>query len=210
MNGEPDHIPIAAAPRRDDNSTPELLLQMSHDIRSAMSDVLGGIRLVDSPRLDPQTKTQIDRVRAAADTLAALVDDVLLLAAGETLVKETDSDLVVADWLAALTKRWTGPATEQSCQFTIHSAGELPARLTVSSLDLDRIIGNLVANALTHVPGGDVLVEVSAEADGALSITVCDSGGGFPQSILDGASGAERFLTDAGQWTWPQHCPPLE
>ena len=41
----------------------DTLQLFSHDIRSAMSDVIGGLRLVDPDRLDPEARLQIERVR---------------------------------------------------------------------------------------------------------------------------------------------------
>jgi signal transduction histidine kinase len=69
------------------NAVAETLQLFSHDIRSAMSDVVGGLRLVDRDRLSPEAQTQIDRVQASADTLAALVDGALMAAAGDTLIE---------------------------------------------------------------------------------------------------------------------------
>ncbi len=192
MNVEPDPPVSTGTSSRADDSASEVLQQLSHDIRSAMSDVLGGLRLIDTPRLDPHTQTQIDRVRAAADTLAALVDGVLLTAAGETLIKDQNAEVVFAQWLSALNRRWTGPAAERGCLFSIRCVGALPARLVASPLDLDRIIGNLVANALIHAPGGDVRVDVTANPDGGVSLCVCDAGAGFAEAIMAGSSGDAR------------------
>lgn len=180
--------------------TTVVLQQLSHDIRSAMSDVLGGIRLVDTPRLDPQTQTQIDRVRAAADTLAALVDDALLTAAGETVIRDENAELIVADWLTALDRRWSGHAAERGSRFTIHTIGALPVRLTVAPITLDRIIGNLVGNALLHAAGGDVVVELTADPDIGLEVCVADAGPGFPEYVLDAArhKRAQASVTGSG------------
>jgi CheY-like chemotaxis protein len=162
----------------------DVLQQLSHDIRSAMSDVIGGLRLVEMNRLDPQTQTQMLRVRAAADTLAALVDDALMTAAGETLVTAADDDLILADWLDALSSRWIGRAEERGSRFSVFPLGDLPRRLSVAPLVLDRIVGNLVGNALIHVPGGDVDLDVLADRETGLTIRIRDNGPGFPEEVL--------------------------
>lgn len=163
----------------------DVLQQLSHDIRSAMSDVVGGLRLVELNRLDPQTQTQILRVRAAADTLAALVDDAILTAAGETLFKNRNDGLILTDWLHTLSSRWIGRAEERGGRFALCPVGHLPKRLAVAPLVLDRIVGNLVGNALAHVPGGDVEVDVLADTKTGLTIRVRDSGPGFPAAVLE-------------------------
>lgn len=150
-----------------------------------MSDVLGGIRLVDTPRLDPQTQTQIDRIRAAADTLAVLVDDVLLTASGDTLIDHPSSTVVLSDWLEAAQDRWFGRAAERDCAFKITAQGDLPAQISVAPIALDRIIGNLISNALVHSAGHAVGLDVGCAPDGGLVLVVTDEGTGFPSDVLD-------------------------
>lgn len=178
----------------------DVLQQLAHDIRSAMSDVLGGIRLVDTPRLDPQTQTQIDRVRAAADTLAALVDDALLTAAGETLIRTGSADLDVANWVAALDRRWAGRAAERGSHFEIRRNSTLPARLKVPAIMLDRIVGNLVGNALLYAGGSNVVVDLCSCPETGLEICVTDCGPGFPDNVLDARNqaGAPASATGSG------------
>lgn len=74
----------------------DTLQLFSHDIRSAMSDVLGGLRLIDGDRLDAETRAQLERVLVAGDTLAAMVDAALMAAAGETLIKSDDTGMALA------------------------------------------------------------------------------------------------------------------
>lgn len=181
-----------------DRPAREALQQLSHDIRSAMSDVLGGIRLVETARLDPEAQTQIDRVRAAADTLAALVDDALLTAAGETLINDEHRNLTVASWVKALDRRWSGRAAERGSQFTIRQHGPMPVRLTVSPITLDRIVGNLVGNALVHAAGGEVRVELHCAPDQGFEIHVADQGPGFPDYVLDARQRLQASTTGSG------------
>lgn len=154
-----------------------------------MSDVLGGIRLVDTGRLDPHTQTQIDRVRAAADTLAVLVDDALMVASGETQIRRELFDVDVDLWLRALEGRWAGHAAERGSRFVLDRQGALPKRLLVSPIELARVVGNLVGNALVHGGGRDVTIEVSCERSRGFWICVKDHGPGFPEHILHAGQG---------------------
>lgn len=191
---DPDPDALSSSAAEPSVQMHEVLQQLSHDIRSAMSDVIGGLRLVEIDRVDPQTQTQIVRVRAAADTLAALVDDALLTASGETRVKHTDTYLVLSDWLSALAGRWKGRAAERGSRLEIRRIGRLPQSLIISPLVLDRIVGNLVGNALVHVPGGDVEVEVLADPIDGLTICIRDEGPGFPLAVLDSFQSSGRAV----------------
>lgn len=183
-NGTDRDGPAQTAPDR--SGVAETLQLFSHDIRSAMSDVIGGLRLVDRDRLTAEAQLQVDRVQAAADTLAALVDSALMAAAGETLVQIEDGAVDLEAWLTALSGRWSGRATEAGGgRFSILREGALPNRLLVSQVMLDRILGNLVSNALRHAPGCPVTVLVAAPPGGGLTLTVRDEGAGYARCVLD-------------------------
>ena len=51
---------------------------LSHDLRAALSDVLGGVRLIDRGVLDPETLAHFERISAAGETLARLLDKTLI------------------------------------------------------------------------------------------------------------------------------------
>lgn len=171
------------------DSSPEALQRLSHDIRSAMSDVLGGLRLVETARLDPHAQTQIDRISAAADTLAALVDDALFVATGETQIKPEELSVSVSDWLTTLEQRWAGRAAERGGRFKVALNSEMPERLSISAITLDRIVGNLVGNALIHGENSDVVAEIYCEADAGFFICIKDGGPGFPDHVLNADQG---------------------
>ena len=157
----------------------------SHDIRAAMSDVIGGLRLIDRARLTPEAQIQIDRVQAAADMLAGLVDDALMAAEGETLLERPDGAVILSDWLAALNGRWSGRASEAGGRFRIERPDDLPTLLRLSQITLDRIVGNLVSNALRHAPGGLVTLSLHGVRGEGLTLTVTDDGAGYPDGVLD-------------------------
>ncbi len=176
----------------DHAASPRKIRHLSHDIRAAMSDVIGGLRLVDLGRVDPQTQTQLQRVQAAADTLAALVDEALFAAAGESPMARDVGPVEVEAWLASLVHRWRGQAAEQGRALHLLRNGTLPERLDVQPVALTRLVGNLVSNALRHVPDGDVEVQVTAGADHGLSISVQDEGPGLPVDVIEGRGVAEE------------------
>lgn len=177
----------------------ETLQLFSHDIRSAMSDVIGGLRLVDLDRLTPEARLQVDRVQAAAESLAALVDGALLAAAGDTLIQLDQSSFALEELLAAQERRWSGHAQEVGGAFTLERAEPLPNRVLASQVMLDRIIGNLVSNALRHAPEAPVTLRVQADRARGLEILVRDAGPGYPAAVLDRvARGVDPSAS--GQW----------
>jgi two-component system aerobic respiration control sensor histidine kinase ArcB len=153
-------------------------------MRSAVSDVVGGLRLVDFDRLDPETRTQIERVSAAGDALASLVESALLLGSGPSA--SSDSGVPLATLVDHWRKRWTGHASESGVAFEMRVDVEADLAIRVPRTTMDRIASNIVGNALDHAGGADVRLSVSRTEDGGLEVEVADAGPGFdPAAPLD-------------------------
>ena len=56
---------------------------LGHDLRASVSDVIGGLRLIDQERLNDATRLQLERVRASGEILARLLEDGLAMMLGE-------------------------------------------------------------------------------------------------------------------------------
>jgi two-component system aerobic respiration control sensor histidine kinase ArcB len=174
------------APARTDDTARfnEALQRFGHDMRSAVSDVVGGLRLVDFDRLDPETRTQIERVSAAGDALASLVESALLLGSGPSA--SSDSGVPLATLVDHWRKRWTGHASESGVAFEMRVDVEADLAIRVPRTTMDRIASNIVGNALDHAGGADVRLSVSRTEDGGLEVEVADAGPGFdPAAPLD-------------------------
>ena len=112
----------------------------------------------------------------------------------------------LSGWLTALNGRWSGRATEAGTGFVLVSQGDLPGHLNLSAVTLDRIVGNLVSNALRHAGPGGVRLVVQAERGTGLILSVRDDGPGYPRAVLDrmaqdrrgSARGAEPGLAAGG------------
>jgi two-component system, OmpR family, aerobic respiration control sensor histidine kinase ArcB len=160
-----------------------MLALFGHDIRSAVSDVVGGLRLIDTGRLDADTLTQFERIRAAGDSLAAMVESALMAASGETLVVAPSEAVPVADLLDTWRRRWTGRAAEHGTTFDIATEGEMPVRISAPAITLERIVCNLIGNAMRHAHGAPVRLGVTAAAEGGMVLEVADGGPGFAQPV---------------------------
>lgn len=47
---------------------------LGHDLRAAVSDIIGGLRLIDLASVDEPTRLQLERVRASGEILARLLE----------------------------------------------------------------------------------------------------------------------------------------
>ena len=175
---------------------------VSHEIRTPLSLIMlaaGDIEARSGKLLDARSAQSLGSVTEAARKLVRLVDELLLLAAGQegklSVHREpTDLGALVAQLLAA----WR-PAAE--------AAGlELEARAPVSlvaSVDpvaIERVASNLVSNAVKYTPrGGRVEIELY-EDEAGIRLSVLDTGLGIAEELAGRLFGRfERGAIDRGK-----------
>lgn len=164
----------------------------SHDVRAAVSDVIGGLRLIDIDRLDRDAQDQVERVQIAGEALAELVDAALLELDGRSHEAAEERLVDFRSFLAGVEMRWSGRAREQGLSFRLDVARETPEHVCVARIKLDRILGNLIANALKFTDQGRVTLRVQNKDD-HLQFSVRDQGPGFSDTALD------RLFTSEGR-----------
>jgi len=164
----------------------ELVAWMSHDLRTplagirAMAEALEDGVIVDAATVDRYH----ERIRREADRLSAMVDDLFELSrinasALDLVLREVSIADVLSDAVA------TAQPTAAAKGVTL--IGQPPRgtpRVAASVPELNRVMSNLVANAVRHTPtGGQVRVTCAAEA-GEVVIGVEDTCGGIPPEDL--------------------------
>lgn len=172
---------------------------LAHDIRAAVSDVLGGLRLVDGDALPDDARTQIDRVHAASELLARLVEE--LLGGGDAEGEGEVGNLNLARFLDDELRRWRGAAQGTGTAVRLEKGADLPATIRVGLLPLRRIVSNLMGNALQHAGGSRIVLGAEVRSDGSFAIHVTDDGPGFPADLLPHVFEAQRRATGAGPGT---------
>lgn len=164
---------------------------ISHDIRSALGDVVGGLALVDPGDLDADSRVQLERVRVAGETLGRLVTEALGVVSGETsglaeaCARAKSGPLDLRQFVGDLQRRWGGHAAAEGRTLRLEMQADLPDELGIEPLLLDRILSNLLDNALKYAATGEITLSVGRYGRGELVFTVADQGPGFSQAALD-------------------------
>lgn len=177
-----DNRPEGGPETSDLEAMRDALRLYGHDIRAAVSDIIGGLRLMDMDRLPPDAQIQIERVRVAGETLAELVDGAMMLTSGQD-AQAAAASFDFRSFLAGIELRWSGRAREQGLTFRVEIDRHVAERVALARIKLDRILGNLIANALKFADGGQVLLSVWQQ-DGDLLFRVRDQGRGFSETAL--------------------------
>ncbi len=162
----------------------ERISLLNHDIRAAMSDVIGGLRLVDPDTLSVETRTQIDRVRSSGEVLARLLEEALSFMDAASPLEPVRTNLNLERFLHDLDLRWRGRAKAHGVRFTLTIAEDVPRVICTDRMALDRIFANLLSNALKYAGPKGVEMRINLTEDGALCATIQDDGPGFSASAL--------------------------
>jgi len=159
------------------------LANMSHDLRTPMSAILGFSDVlaegVDGA-LNSEQRQDVERIRSAGMHLLSLLDDVLDISkieAGKLQLVPQDVDLsdVTSDILATLRP----VADNKSLELT--SRGLEGVRVFADQQRLRQVLLNLLTNALKFTQKGGVTVACEPAPSGMVRITVQDTGKGIPE-----------------------------
>jgi len=158
---------------------------LGHDIRNTVTDILGGLALTDIGPLDAASKNQVQRVRSASEQLARLCDEVLALITGETAPETGQGEAFeFRQFLASTNARWSAHAAEKDLSFSLETSTDLPPVIGTDRGALERILANLIGNAMKHTETGEVALSVGMRARETLCLTVRDTGPGFSDGAL--------------------------
>jgi len=175
-------VPIRAAIDRREASLQrqrEFAANASHELRTPLTVIRTSVtdlrRNPDQPVAE--VGTALDDIDAETTHLAALVDDLLLLARTDAGTMELEQ--VPVD-LADIAVEAAGPLTAMAAEHGVALVADpLPAVVVGDPMRLRQLVTILVDNAVAHTPaGGSVTVRVRAAGESAV-LTVEDSGPGI-------------------------------
>ena len=172
-----------------------------HDLRNPLTillNVLELIGLVEGPVLSPQQQDLIGNARRSGNFLVGLISDLLdvsRLEAGQLPLKREPLEL--PRLLAEAAERVRLPASQGELTLEVAPAeGPLPA-VVGDGLLIQRVLANLLANAVAHTPpGGRVQLAARSAPAGFVTVSVSDTGQGIPpdqqQRIFEKFAQVER------------------
>jgi two-component system heavy metal sensor histidine kinase CusS len=151
----------------------------AHELRSPLTVVHGQLALaLRRPRTEPEYRGAIEEALGATTHLRALTEELLDFARAGAASAGPFEPTCVARAARSAVRYVHGDAEQASVAIDLRVGEALvPGRAT----DLERLLRNLVENAVRHSPaGGRVLVEAAARG-AVVEITVADEGNGVPE-----------------------------
>jgi K+-sensing histidine kinase KdpD len=162
----------------------DLLANVSHELRTPLGTILTESTDLTNADTPAEARRTLQTIAAEGRRLKALVDDMLDMAVIESGALELDLvSLDLADAIDAAADRLHRVSADRKIEWD-------PSTAHVAVLaDWDRlgqIFDNLLSNADRFAPGGTpILVRVSRDQPGLLTIRVSDRGPGIPTEIRE-------------------------
>jgi signal transduction histidine kinase len=170
-----------------DRAKSEFVRMVTHEFRSPLSAVQSMLRLLELGVVGPLGEKQrdlVERSQRRISALLAMVGDLLELAAGKMEMLQGEKTRVdLNQIIAKVTDLMRTGAEEKDIDYRIE-VGEEPLILIGFEDGLERVVMNLVSNAIKYTPqGGSVTVRAWSE-DGRIRLEVSDTGIGIPEEAL--------------------------
>ncbi len=169
--------------------TNRLLIAVSHDIRTPIQTI--GLvaemmrRTGDNRALADRAPQLAQQLQANAATMASMVSELLDLArfdAGHIDMKESEFAL---DELVTAKCRELGALAETKALSLIARVPHAPLWVRSDRAKLDRVLANLIGNAIKFTAHGNVTVSAGMDASGSPVLQVTDTGRGIEPEALE-------------------------
>jgi two-component system phosphate regulon sensor histidine kinase PhoR len=175
---------LVANLRAIDQGKPDLLVTVSHELRTSLTSIAGYVEMLREEPVGPLTPAQarmLDAVDRNTARLWDVIEDVLTLSKIESgTFRTTRRPVNLVEVLGAAIKALR-PAAARGITLRLDSPGG-PVIVAGDPGQLGRLVMSLLSNAVKFTPGGG-RITAGAGANGALAtLTVRDTGIGIPAS----------------------------
>lgn len=173
--------------RRLDASKDVFVSSVSHELRTPLASIIGYLELLADGAygdLSPEQLSALERVDQNSQRLLRLIDDLLTFARlGEGSSAWSDDEVDLAEVVLSGAELSRGAADAGGLGLDVDVVPD-PVRVRGDRALLERMVTNLVGNAVKFTPaGGWVRVGLQRD-DGGVVLTVADTGIGIPADEL--------------------------
>lgn len=166
----------------------DLITAVSHDLRTPLSTTRAMVEaLADGVVTEPaEVKRYLGLILQETQHLSGLIDDLFALNqidAGALRLRCMSVD--VAELVSETVAAYQAPASESGIRLEDAVAGLDPAQVEADPEQLQRVLRNLLDNALRHTPSGGLVRVDASSTPSTVVLSVNDSGPGVPSGELE-------------------------
>lgn len=167
----------------------QFLANISHEVRTPMNSIMGMADLLEETKLDEVQARYVGILKNAGEHLLKLVTDVLDLSrieAGFLELNTEEFDLRKA--IEHIEKMMAVTADKKQIQLRFSVDSQIPQKVVGDLIKFNRIVFNLVGNAIKFTDQGSVTVDFKVqsceEKDIEIFVSVRDTGLGIPEGKI--------------------------
>jgi signal transduction histidine kinase len=166
----------------------EFLANISHEVRTPMSGIIGFADLLADTDLSPQQRQFVESIRNSSKTLLTIINDILnfsKLEAGEVAIQK--EPVRIWDVVEGALDPVAAQAADKGIELSYFISGSVPDVVRTDDARLQQVLLNLLSNAVKFTEEGEVALRLApAEAAPAtLHFEVEDTGIGIPDDKRD-------------------------
>jgi two-component system phosphate regulon sensor histidine kinase PhoR len=166
----------------------EFITMLTHDLKTPLTSIIGYSSLMLSGevgRLDEAQRVSVEGIQVNGQKLLSLVKN--FLSAGKIdkhMLKIEPKPVKVEPLILESLKNMEPQIRDKGLLTETRFAPDLP-RVAADREYLERVVSNLISNAIKFTPsGGKIAVNAYPADDGSVTIEVSDTGVGIPESEL--------------------------
>ena len=160
-----------------------LTADVAHELRTPLSNIQGYLEAIKDGLIQPTPET-IDTLHGQALHLSRLVEDLRLLAQVEAGALQLQlSPTRMEELLQSSVEAVRPRADAKRIDLSLDAEPSLPTA-DLDATRISQVIGNLLENAITHTPEGGRVAVSARVIDGAIEVTVSDTGPGIAPEDL--------------------------
>lgn len=173
-------------------SKSEFLANISHEIRTPITAILGYAELLTQSSLDEKQEFYIQSIRDNTEQLLVLFNDILDISkieADKILLDE--SEFNIEELIISLKSIFVPMIEKKQLNLTVNIAPQLPSNIIADKTRIKQILSNLLSNAIKFTESGGITINVAKKDTDSnsnefnLIIEVVDTGIGIPPDKLD-------------------------
>lgn len=163
----------------------DFVLRASHELRTPVTGMHMAFGLLAERLRFPEASREHDLITTVDEEmrrLVRLINDLLNFSryqSGTQKLELQPCDII--DLLTQARQRFIGQAHTQGIEIELETAENLPP-LNLDRLQIERVIDNLIGNALRHTPQGGVIRLQARTQEARVAVAVEDTGDGIPFS----------------------------
>lgn len=157
----------------------EMISTLAHELKNPLTAIIGHLELLDPAEEGPFTTRSLAAIDRAAGRLSDLVSDLLLLSkVGDPHRPLISVPVDLSEIVTGASELLRAQAAKQKVSVELHGTNEkVPAY--GDATELDRVVSNLLGNAVKFSPSGGTVTCSVSEADGLVVLRCSDEGIGI-------------------------------